>query len=298
MNHQKTKKRKSNPWVILTSVFVFLTGVGIFLYPTVSNWMAEHNQSEIIHSYQDKVSEFSGQQLAEEWEKAVVYNENLTGDPVHDPFVMGSGYVIPENYEETLNLNGDGVMCYLEIPKIGVNLPVYHGASEEVLEKGAGHLEATTLPIGGQGRHSVISAHRGLPSAELFTRLDEMEVGDVFYIHVLDQTLAYEVDQIETILPEELEKLAAEDGKDLVTLLTCTPYAVNTHRLLVRGSRIEYVQPDEETMQDSVEKPLFEGVDVWYYYLGIAIGLVVLGVGITAIVIVRKRRKKRMGKES
>ena len=298
MNHQKTKKRKSNPWVILTSVFVFLAGVGIFLYPTVSNWMAEHNQSEIIHSYQDKVSEFSGQQLAEEWEKAVVYNENLTGDPVHDPFVMGSGYVIPENYEETLNLNGDGVMCYLEIPKIGVNLPVYHGASEEVLEKGAGHLEATTLPIGGQGRHSVISAHRGLPSAELFTRLDEMEVGDVFYIHVLDQTLAYEVDQIETILPEELEKLAAEDGKDLVTLLTCTPYAVNTHRLLVRGSRIEYVQPDEETMPDSVEKPLFEGVDVWYYYLGIAIGLVVLGVGITAIVIVRKRRKKRMGKES
>ena len=298
MNHQKTKKRKSNPWVILTSVFVFLAGVGIFLYPTVSNWMAEHNQSEIIHSYQDKVSEFSGQQLAEEWEKAVVYNENLTGEPVHDPFVMGSGYVIPENYEETLNLNGDGVMCYLEIPKIGVNLPVYHGASEEVLEKGAGHLEATTLPIGGQGRHSVISAHRGLPSAELFTRLDEMEVGDVFYIHVLDQTLAYEVDQIETILPEELEKLAAEDGKDLVTLLTCTPYAVNTHRLLVRGSRIEYVQPDEETMQDSVEKPLFEGVDVWYYYLGIAIGLVVLGVGITAIVIVRKRRKKRMGKES
>lgn len=298
MNHQKTKKRKSNPWVILTSVFVFLAGVGIFLYPTVSNWVAEHNQSEIIHSYQDKVSEFSGQQLAEEWKKAVVYNENLTGDPVHDPFVMGSGYVIPENYEETLNLNGDGVMCYLEIPKIGVNLPVYHGASEEVLEKGAGHLEATTLPIGGQGRHSVISAHRGLPSAELFTRLDEMEAGDVFYIHVLDQTLAYEVDQIETILPEELEKLAAEDGKDLVTLLTCTPYAVNTHRLLVRGSRIEYVQPDEETMQDSVEKPLFEGVDVWYYYLGIAIGLVVLGVGITAIVIVRKRRKKRMGKES
>ncbi|BCI59429.1 class C sortase [Solibaculum mannosilyticum] len=297
MNHQKTKKRKSNPWVILTSVFVFLAGVGIFLYPTVSNWMAEHNQSEIIHSYQDKVSEFSGQQLAEEWEKAVVYNENLTGDPVHDPFVMGSGYVIPENYEETLNLNGDGVMCYLEIPKIGVNLPVYHGASEEVLEKGAGHLEATTLPIGGQGRHSVISAHRGLPSAELFTRLDEMEAGDVFYIHVLDQTLAYEVDQIETILPEELEKLAAEDGKDLVTLLTCTPYAVNTHRLLVRGSRTEYVQPDEEAMQDSVEKPLFEGVDVWYYYLGIAIGLAVLGVGITAIVIVRKRRKKRMGKE-
>ncbi|CZT55212.1 Sortase family protein [Eubacteriaceae bacterium CHKCI005] len=297
MNHQKTKKRKSNPWVILTSVFVFLAGVGIFLYPTVSNWVAEHNQSEIIHSYQDKVSEFSGQQLAEEWEKAVVYNENLTGDPVHDPFVMGSGYVIPENYEETLNLNGDGVMCYLEIPKIGVNLPVYHGASEEVLEKGAGHLEATTLPIGGQGRHSVISAHRGLPSAELFTRLDEMEAGDVFYIHVLDQTLAYEVDQIETILPEELEKLAVEEGKDLVTLLTCTPYAVNTHRLLVRGSRTEYVQPDEEAMQDSVEKPLFEGVDVWYYYLGIAIGLAVLGVGITAIVIVRKRRKKRMGKE-
>ena len=297
MKRQKAKKRKSNPWVILASVFVFLAGAGILLYPTVSNWVAEHNQAEIIHSYQDKVSNISEQQLAEEWEKAVVYNENLTGDPVHDPFVMGSGYVLPDNYEETLNLNGDGVMCYVEIPKIGVNLPVYHGASEEVLEKGAGHLEVTTLPIGGEGRHSVISAHRGLPSAELFTRLDELEIGDLFYIHVLDQTLAYKVDQIETILPEELEKLAVEKGKDLVTLLTCTPYAVNTHRLLVRGARTEYV-PEEASTQDSVEKPLFEGLDVRYQYLGIAIGIVVLGIGITVLVMIRRRRKKRAGKET
>ena len=129
-------------------------------------------------------------------------------------FVMGSGYVLPENYEEVLNINGDGVMGYVNIPKIDVYLPIYHGTSEEVLQEGAGHLEATALPIGGNNRHSVISAHRGLPSAELFTRLDdEMEIGDVFYIHVLERTLAYEVDQIEIILPEELDLLVPEKGQ-------------------------------------------------------------------------------------
>ena len=179
----------------------------------------------MIRSYQAAVDESNRQKLEEEWQKAEEYNENLAGDPVHDPFVMGSGYVLPDNYEEVLNLNGDGVMGYLEIPRIDVELPIYHGTSEEVLEKGAGHLEATALPIGGKNRHPVISAHRGLPSAELFTRLDEMEIGDWFYLSVLDETLAYEVDKITVIEPEELEFLTPEENRDLLTLLTCTPMA-------------------------------------------------------------------------
>jgi sortase A len=229
-NTNRTKQKKKNPLVLLAPLLIFAVGAGIFLYPAVSNFLAERNQSNVIHTYQAKVNELDQEEIDEAWAEAIEYNENLAGDPVHDPFVMGSGYVLPDNYEEVLNLNGDGVMGYVEIPKIDVYLPIYHGTSEEVLAEGAGHLDVTALPIGGEGNHSVISAHRGLPSAELFTRLDEMEEGDTFYIHVLDQTLAYEVDQIEVILPEELTLLQPEEGKDLVTLLTCTPYAVNTHR--------------------------------------------------------------------
>ena len=212
-------------WIFLAPLLVFAAGAGIFLYPAVSNFLAERAQTNVIRSYQAAVDESNRQKLEEEWQKAEEYNENLAGDPVHDPFVMGSGYVLPDNYEEVLNLNGDGVMGYLEIPRIDVELPIYHGTSEEVLEKGAGHLEATALPIGGKNRHPVISAHRGLPSAELFTRLDEMEIGDWFYLSVLDETLAYEVDKITVIEPEELEFLTPEENRDLLTLLTCTPMA-------------------------------------------------------------------------
>ena len=209
---REQKKKKLNLLLLLAPVLLFAAGAGIFLYPAISNYLAERQQTEVIHTYQAKVDEMEQAKLDEAWQEAVEYNENLAGDPVHDPFVMGSGYVLPDNYEDVLNINGDGVMGYVEIPKIDVYLPIYHGTSEEVLEEGAGHLEMTALPIGGENRHPVISAHRGLPSAELFTRLDEMEIGDEFYIHVLDETLAYEVDQIEVILPEELSLTAAGRG--------------------------------------------------------------------------------------
>ena len=225
MGRKTEKERRRNPWIFLAPLLVFAAGAGIFLYPAVSNFLAERAQTNVIRSYQAAVDESNRQKLEEEWQKAEEYNENLAGDPVHDPFVMGSGYVLPDNYEEVLNLNGDGVMGYLEIPRIDVELPIYHGTSDEVLEKGAGHLEAPALPIGGKNRHPVISAHRGLPSAELFTRLDEMEIGDWFYLSVLDETLAYEVDKITVIEPEELEFLTPEENRDLLTLLTCTPMA-------------------------------------------------------------------------
>ncbi|CUN11434.1 Sortase (surface protein transpeptidase) [Blautia hydrogenotrophica] len=289
MGRKTEKDRRRNPWIFLAPLLVFAAGAGIFLYPAVSNFLAERAQTNVIRSYQAAVDESNRQKLEEEWQKAEEYNENLAGDPVHDPFVMGSGYVLPDNYEEVLNLNGDGVMGYLEIPRIDVELPIYHGTSEEVLEKGAGHLEATALPIGGKNRHPVISAHRGLPSAELFTRLDEMEIGDWFYLSVLDETLAYEVDKITVIEPEELEFLTPEENRDLLTLLTCTPYGVNTHRLLVRGTRVPY---EETEFTKTGKEP--EKSDSWraQYLRAVLTGAALLAV-LGLIIIGRRRRRGR-----
>ena len=288
----QTNKRKTNPLLLLAPLLIFAVGAGIFLYPAISNFLAERGQQDTIRTYHAKVQTMNQEEIDAAWEEAQIYNENLAGDPVHDPFVMGSGYVLPDNYEDVLNIEGDGVMGEIEIPKIDVDLPISHGSSEEVLEKGAGHLEMTALPIGGKNRHPVISAHRGLPSAELFTRLDEMEIGDEFYIHVLDETLAYEVDQIEVIEPEELSLLQPEEDKDLVTLLTCTPYAVNTHRLLVRGTRVPY---EETTPEDTVTTVEHENTWLNDYLYAILAGLSILaliGTG-TGVYLHRKRKQRR-----
>ena len=290
---REQKKKKLNLLLLLAPVLLFAAGAGIFLYPAISNYLAERQQTEVIHTYQAKVDEMEQAKLDEAWQEAVEYNENLAGDPVHDPFVMGSGYVLPDNYEDVLNINGDGVMGYVEIPKIDVYLPIYHGTSEEVLEEGAGHLEMTALPIGGENRHPVISAHRGLPSAELFTRLDEMETGDEFYIHVLDETLAYEVDQIEVILPEELPLLQPEEDRDLLTLLTCTPYAVNTHRLLVRGTRVPYV---ESAVQDHVDRARADRSWLEEYIHAIVLGVLLLIILGTAAFLIWRRKRKKAGR--
>lgn len=292
MSRRRTRKnrQKKNPVLFLAPLLLFAAGAGIFLYPAISNYLAERQQSDVIHTYQAKVDEMEQEKLDEAWEEARIYNENLAGDPVHDPFVMGSGYVLPDNYSEVLNINGDGVMGHVEIPKIDVDLPIYHGTDEDVLEKGAGHLEMTALPIGGKNRHPVISAHRGLPSAELFTRLDEMEVGDEFYIHVLDETLAYEVDQIEVILPEELSAIQPEEDKDLVTLLTCTPYAVNTHRLLVRGTRVPYVEPEEDAAAQAAGQK-----SGWMdeYLLAVLVGILILLLVALGVLLAKKRKHRR-----
>lgn len=290
---REQKKKKLNLLLLLAPVLLFAAGAGIFLYPAISNYLAERQQTEVIHTYQAKVDEMEQAKLDEAWQEAVEYNENLAGDPVHDPFVMGSGYVLPDNYEDVLNINGDGVMGYVEIPKIDVYLPIYHGTSEEVLEEGAGHLEMTALPIGGENRHPVISAHRGLPSAELFTRLDEMEIGDEFYIHVLDETLAYEVDQIEVILPEELSLLQPEEDRDLLTLMTCTPYAVNTHRLLVRGTRVPYV---ESAVQDHVDRARADRSWLEEYIHAIVLGVLLLIILGTAAFLIWRRKRKKAGR--
>lgn len=270
---QKVKKKRNirDLFNILVPIMIFVTGAGIFLYPAISNAIAEYEEKTIIHTYEATIDETSQEEIANAWALAEEYNENLNGDPVHDPFVLGSGYVLPDNYEEVLNVNGDGVMGYIDIPEIDVYLPIYHGTSEEVLAKGAGHIEASSLPIGGKFRHSVISAHRGLPSAELFTILDELKVGDQFYIHVLDETLAYQVDQISVIEPDDLSKLSATASADYVTLLTCTPYGVNTHRLLVRGTRVPYVP--EEAEEQAAEASFTMSRWMKEYILSIALGI-------------------------
>lgn len=283
-------RKKRNLPILLASLLLFAAGAGIFLYPVVSNLLAEYRHENVINTYQARVEESDAQDLEAAWEAARVYNDNLTGDPVHDPFVLGSGYVLPDNYLEVLNLGGDGVMGYLEIPKIDSSLPIYHGTSEEVLREGIGHLEMSTLPIGGENRHAVLSAHRGLPSAELFTRLDEMEIGDQFYIHVLNEVLAYEVSAINVIEPEDLALLKTEEGQDLVTLVTCTPYAVNTHRLLVTGHRVPYVAPEGEGDSTQILNAAWRLI----YGGGIALGILLL---ILIVVLLKKRRKKQEAAE-
>lgn len=257
---------------------VFLIGAAIFLYPYLANRVALYRQAQEILTYEAALDASTEEELEQQRQEAEVYNENLSGDPVHDPFVLNSGYVLPENYRNVLDISGDGVMCYIEIPEVDVNLPVYHGTGENELEKGAGHLEGTALPIGGESRHSILCAHRGLPSAELFSRLDEVEVGDLFYLHVLGETHAYRVDRIEVALPEEINQyLSPEEGKDLITLMTCTPYGVNTHRLLVRGERTAYVPPEEERLPEGKD-PGLSGKAAVLCLGAVCIVLLVLGI--------------------
>ena len=224
------KKNRSNIILIL----IFLVGLSVMLYPTVSDYVNQKNQSRAVASYSEEVESLSDVDYQAYFDAANDYNRRLAETP--DAFYR------PEEvsgYTDTLDVSGTGIMGYITIPKIGVELPVYHGTSDGVLQVAAGHLEGSSLPVGGAGTHAVISAHRGLPSAKLFTNLDELEVGDTFTITVLDRVLTYEVDQISIVLPTETDLLQPVEGKDYVTLMTCTPYGINTHRLLVRGKRIE-----------------------------------------------------------
>ena len=226
---------KKKEFSTIALYIVFIAGLIILSYPFVSNWLAARRGIEASETYEAMTSSLTDEERQREWEKAKIYNDHLRGDPVKDPFLPGSGAALPSNYMEVLDI--DGIMGYIEIPDIDVKLPIYHGVAKEVLEKGIGHIESTALPIGGLGGHSVLTGHTGLPSAKLFTDLVKMQEGDMFYIHVLGERLVYEVDQIKVIEPEDLSDLMAYDDKDYVTLLTCTPYGVNSHRLLVRGER-------------------------------------------------------------
>lgn len=235
---------------VLLVILIFAAGLGVMLYPTISNYINSRSQSYVIDRYEEEM-EANAAYYESLLEKARAFNEEL---------YRNGGLVIltseqKAEYEAQLNLNGDGVMGYIEIPRLDLKLSIGHGTEEDVLQKMVGHLEGTSLPVGGVSSHAVLSAHRGLPSAKLFSDLDLMQVGDRFTIHTLNQTLIYEVDQITIILPEEIEALAIIPGEDLVTLMTCTPYAVNTHRLLVRGRRVTEAEA-EATPQPEQKQPL------------------------------------------
>ena len=216
---------------------VLLGGVGFLLYPTASDQYTQFQNARSLSAYTRRTEAMNDAEYQEMLDSAARYNESLQGIELKDAFSDAVQGTSPE-YMGQLNPNGDGIMGVIEIPKLGMRLPIYHGTGDYGLERGAGHMEGTSLPIGGPDTHCGLAGHRALPTARLFTDLDQMELGDLFYINILSEVLVYQVDQILTVLPHELEHVAVEEGRDLVTLVTCTPYGVNTHRLLVRGTRV------------------------------------------------------------
>lgn len=219
-------------------ILIFLLGLSLLVYPTFSDYWNSFHQSRAIATYTEKVAVIDNTEYEEILSEAREYNQKLPKEK--STFVLSDEQKLV--YESLLNVGGDRVMGYVEIPVIDVHLPIYHGTDDAVLQVAIGHIEGSSLPVGGEGTHCVVSGHRGLPSAKLFTDLDEMVVGDTFVLRVLDETLTYEVDQILIVEPHEIDALQAEDGKDYCTLVTCTPYGINSHRLLVRGHRTDNVE--------------------------------------------------------
>ena len=225
---------KKKDFSTIALIVVFFVGVSVLLYPTVSDYWNSLHQSQAIATYADSVENMDEQDYEKLWDAAVSYNQKL----FQSRHGLGLKDEEKEEYNELLDVSGTGIMSYIEIPKIKCSLPIYHGTDEGVLQIAVGHIEGSSLPVGGLNTHCVLSGHRGLPSAKLFSNLDKLEEGDIFMIRTLDQTLTYEVDQIRIVLPDEVDDLKIEEGKDLCTLVTCTPYGINTHRLLVRGHRV------------------------------------------------------------
>lgn len=276
---------------------IFLAGLSLLLYPFVANQWNNYRQKQLISSYEQTVSQkeaSNGIDYDAELKKAEAYNEALLPSILPDSFAIADASEEDQTYMNTLNIAGDEMMGIVEIPKIDIKLPIYHTTEEDVLKQAAGHLEGSSLPIGGKSTHSVISAHRGLPSASLFTDLDQLKKGDHFLIHVLNKTLCYEVDKISVVKPEETSALAVEEGEDLVTLLTCTPYGVNTERLLVRGHRVPY---EEQKVAD--EKTPLSGISLHTnYLLWVIIGLVITTIFILVLYLKEKKLQKKKNETS
>ncbi|WP_347036558.1 class C sortase [Blautia obeum] len=285
------KKKAGN----LVICIIFLAGLSLLLYPFVANQWNNYRQKQLISGYEQAVSEkeaAEGIDYDAERKKAEDYNEALLPCVLPDSFALAESSGVDPVYMNTLNIAGDEMMGSVEIPKINIKIPIYHTTEEEVLNKGAGHLEGSSLPVGGANTHAVISAHRGLPSASLFTDLDQLKEGDHFLIHVLNETLCYEVDKISVVKPEDTSALAVEDGQDLVTLLTCTPYGVNTERLLVRGHRVPYV---EEEVKE--EKTVLSGSSLHTnYLLWVFVGLSVTALFIFVLYLKEIKLKRRANK--
>lgn len=279
------KKKKKSNFITIFLVLILLAGLSLLLYPTFSDYWNSFHQSRAIASYSDAVEELDEEDYEAFWQAAVEYNKEMAS--------TGNRFSLSEEEEEEYNkildITGTGIMGYVEIPSIQCSLQIYHGTDEAVLQIAAGHIEGTSLPVGGESSHCVISGHRGLPSAKLFTDLDQLVEGDVFMLRVMDEVLTYEVDQILIVEPYDLDALQIEDGKDYCTLVTCTPYGVNTHRLLVRGHRIENIEDSDSAYvtADAIQiEPLIVAPIV-------AVPMLLI---LLIIVLLPKRRKGKGGK--
>ena len=283
MENAKRKTKKSKKKRIRT--ILFIAGLLLCAYPLIASVMDQKYQQSVIQTYQGKMNQASDEKVQEVKKEAIRYNEMLwqaNGIIVGN---MEQGILGEESYQKQLNLSGTGMMGTISIPKINVNLPIYHGTAEEVLANGVGHLQESSLPVGGEITHCILTGHRGLPNAKLFTRLDEMEQGDLFFITVCGEKLAYQVTEIEIIHPEDVEGLGIQAEKDLVSLITCTPYGLNTKRLVVTGERIHYTEAKEQEIVPgsmSFRELVFTALP--FLYLAIGIGSVVV--------------KKKWGKDS
>ena len=273
---------------VIFCVIIFITGLGIASYPFISNMVAQRHASQVVKDYETNVEEMDEEKIDAMKEAAKKYNEQLSNvvsvDDENENNEQGESYVDLLNIGESLG--------YITIPKIDVNLPIYNGTSQDVLSKGVGHMEQSSYPLGGVSTHCVLTGHRGLPSAVLFTDLDKLEIGDEFYLHVLDEILAYKVDQIKVVEPNESGDLEIIDGKDYCTLVTCTPYAINSHRLLVRGERTEYKgEQDKQTKNQMQTGALTKRiVDVWPWLLGAFLVAVLIESGIFFSILKHKKQ--------
>ena len=265
-------------------ILILAVGLSLMLYPSFSNWWNEAHQSRAIAAYSQEVSKLDENRYDELWQQAWEYNRSLVG--------RKNAYLLDDSqkaeYERLLDVSGMGIMGYIEIPSLKVSLPIYHGTEESVLQVAVGHLEWTSLPVGGESTHCVLSGHRGLPSAKLFTDLDRLVVGDRFRLGVLDQVLTYEVDQILIVEPQDTEALLIEEGKDLCTLVTCTPYGINTHRLLVRGHRVETEKDAKNVRVTS------DAIQIEPYLVAPVVAAPILLVLLLGLLIPRRRNKRRI----
>lgn len=285
---------KHKSWNVAAAVAVFLFALGLTLYPLISNYYNEQHLSEIRTEYMERVEKTDDGKLTEAWELAARYNEAIKpGAHEEEAFSKEALLAASEGYDAQLNIAGDGIMGYVEIPKIGVDLPVYHGTGADTLEIGVGHLLGSSLPVGGDSTHAVLTGHSGMAGQKMFSDLDRLQVGDLFYLKVLGEALAYQVDQIKTVLPHDTDNLGIITGEDHCTLVTCTPFGVNTHRLLVRGIRVPYEEAgaivEETALNTEPEVSTWEQQYVKSLVLGIA-AVAVIGALAGAVYLIRRKR--------
>ena len=261
---------------IILAAVLFLLALGLTLYPLVSNWYNQRHQSQIQTAYQDVLEQTDTAELERIREQAVAYNAAITPGAAEEAYTQESIIAASDDYVNRLDLGGTGIMGYVVIPKIDVDLPIYHGTGSDSLDRGTGHLLGSSLPVGGEGTHTIITGHSGMASQKMFTDLGQLQEGDVFYLRVLDETLAYEVKAVHTVLPHDTTYLGIVPGQDLCTLVTCTPIGINTHRLLVQGSRIPYEPTIEAQNVESEHEVAASSHWEDQYWLGIRLGLVAM----------------------